>query len=186
MTRACVCKTCGIKFAARSATGRKPVYCGDHGRKTAGSKQRDTARKKSKRGAVVRKITAADMDNAGRLAVGLSQHGSLDAAAQWAGIDAELMPVDVLEGLAKKHYSDVISGDLGGLGRRIVSLMNMIVLTTAQAIDECAPRDRINGLRQLASARDLLIGKEQSSEYAQINLTVIGAGGEAIKITSNE
>ena len=75
---------------------------------------------------------------------------------------------------------------MADLGKRMVSVMNLMLFTVLESIDEIAPRDRVAGLRQLASARDLLVGNVERAQFAQINLSVIGSDGEAVDLTATE
>ena len=141
---------------------------------------------KSKAGGVRRKTTAADYHNAQRLAVGLSMHETVEDAARWAGIDPDVSSVEFFYLLAKKHYSEVIAGSVTDLGKRMVSVMNIMLFTVIESLDEIAPRDRVQGLRQLASARDLLVGNVERAQYANISLSVIGSDGQAVDLLATE
>ena len=177
-----VCKKCNKKKRASSPVGRLPVYCDKCNPRKRDTRARENKRDRSRVEGRRRQVTAADMQNAGRMAVGMSFHASAEDAARWAGIEPDVMHVGRLADLARAHYKEIIEGNVTDLGKRLVGVMNLILISTAHAIDEISPRDRINGLRQLASARDLLVGQDQSSDFAQINLTIIGADGEPVSV----
>ena len=180
------CQTCEADCSTKTKRGRMPKYCDKCNPKSPQSRARELARHHSKKAGAVRQATAADMQHAGRLAVGLSIHDDLADAAQWAGIDSSTMPIDIFEGLARKHYSGVIDCDVPDLGRRIVAMMNMLLVTTMQVIDEISPRDRVNAVRQMASARDLIVGNNERAQFANINLSVIGADGKPVDVLSDD
>ncbi len=184
--RVYVCRECKEKKVTESASGRLPLVCSECNPRRRRKSARQAERMKSKAAGKKRKITAGDMHNAQRLAVGMSLHETVEDAARWAGIDPDVSPVEFFQEIAKKHYSEVTSGSVADLGKRMVSVMNLMLFTVLESIDEIAPRDRVAGLRQLASARDLLVGNVERAQFAQINLSVIGSDGEAVDLTATE
>ena len=186
IARCFVCRTCKKKRVTEKKFGRLPVVCADCDPRKRKYVERQAGRNKKRRQGKKRKITAADMHNAQRLAVGLSMHETVDDAARWAGIDPDVSSVEFFHLLAKKHYSEVISGSVADLGKRMVSVMNIMLFTVIESLDEIAPRDRVQGLRQLASARDLLVGNVERAQYANISLSVIGSDGQAVDLLAAE
>lgn len=183
--RVYVCSQCGQKKKAERSTGRLPSVCYDCDPGKRRKHSRQSGRKRTQEAGKKRKATAQDMHNAERLAVGLAIHNDLDAAARWAGIDPDVSPVEFFHGLAKKHHKKVIEGDVDDLSKRMLTMMNYLLFTVAQNIDEMAPRDRVNGVRQLASARELLVGNQDRAQFAQISLSVIGADGKPVSINES-
>jgi len=184
--RTYICRVCQSKNVAPNKAGRLPTICAECSPRRAKNAAREKKRKATKRAGERRKASAADMHNAERLAVGLAIHNDLDAAARWAGIDPDVSPVEFFHGLAKKHHKQVIAGDVDDLSKRMLTMMNYLLFTVAQNIDEMAPRDRVNGVRQLASARELLVGNQERAQFAQISLSVIGADGKPVSINGDE
>mgnify|MGYP001174551295 FL=1 len=184
--RVYTCKACKKTQVTEKTTGRLPAVCPKCDPKKRRTVDRRAARNKTRREGKKRKVTAGDMHNAQRLAVGMSLHETVEDAARWAGIDPDVSPVEFFQEIAKKHYSEVTTGSVADLGKRMVSVMNLMLFTVLESIDEIAPRDRVAGLRQLASARDLLVGNVERAQFAQINLSVIGSDGEAVDLTATE
>lgn len=179
--RTFLCQNCGNReICARF--GRIPIWCEKCNPKSRLRRDRDNEGMKRKAKSKKTKKNRSDYQNAGRLAVGLNLHATAEHAAGWAGLDPDILHLDRLEDLAKAHYSDVIDGSPGGLAKRLISMMNSILISTEHNIDDISPRDRLNAVRQCASARDLLIGQAPSTDFATINLTVIGAQGTPIKV----
>ena len=177
------CRACGKECTAKNQVGRMPAYCDAHSPKTREDKRRENSRKKSRRAGKKRSDVSRLFDDAERLAVGLSRHpDDVETAALSAGVTGDKAGLKELESFAREHFTHIIAGDAGALGRECTSLIYEMLTAIRRNLDQISPRDLVNGVRNVATTRDLVAGNGQASQFATINLTVIGADGEAIKI----
>jgi len=182
------CRDCGTIAAAAHPTGRLPILCASCRGPTNSPEIRDrlNARRRSIAAGRNRQATSKQLTDAATLAVGLSLYSDPGTAAQAMGLDASLVDLDELERLARANCGDIIDGDLQGLARRLTAVINRYTIEAMQSLEEIAPRDRINAIRQIAAARDLLIGDSGASQFATVNIAVLGHDGQPIKLGGDD
>jgi hypothetical protein len=110
---------------------------------------------------------------AGRLAVGLALFSDLETAAWWTGLNTSQSQLRACHVLALRYYSHVIEGEIEGLERHLVAVINLLLLSAMQSVEELSPRDSLAAVMRLSSSRDLLLGDCEKAEYAKIELRVM-------------
>jgi len=113
------------------------------------------------------------MFTAGRLAVGLALFNDLERAAWWTGLNTSQSQLRACHALALRYYSHVIEGEMEGLDRHLVAVINLLLLSAMQSVEELSPRDSLAAVMRLSSSRDLLSGECEKAEYAKIKVRVV-------------
>lgn len=133
--------------------------------------------------AATARTIGGDHHLASQLAAAMSLFTDAEQAARWAGLPLEGDDLVRIEGLARQHHQGVIDSDVVDFGKRVLACCQLVTQSLVQNRASISPRDLPHVLRALAQARDLVAGKTPSAQFAEINLSVIGADGKALEVT---
>jgi hypothetical protein len=186
------CKTCGEAFTPIKPPkgGRTPVHCVDCRRDPAtrirsepvGQNERKLVQRRAETVSRARAVVAADERVVRRLAIALSIVSDPHRACQISGI-VGVDPIEIAA-QARERYAEIVDPtNLRALGAVARALVLEALITAQERILDIPPSQLSNLIRAgdavMATARDADAG----SQYAVINLSVIGPDGQPVSLT---
>lgn len=121
----------------------------------------------------------SDLLKARRIAWGLDDFDDPETAAIAAGVFERGEDLDRIVALARKHFSALIARETTALSALVTGAIHRVTCRMLDDADLMPPSQAANSIARLAQAREVLSGKGNAVDYAEITVAINGPEGES-------